>query len=102
VITLAEAVEVAHDVAQMKTRSHVQAAAQLAGFVLALSADLADEAFEQKGIHEQLHALWTAAVGTPGYDKSKWRAFEEALLRLTHTRPVHAPPLPFPPEEPTS
>lgn len=30
-------------------------------------------------ILNQMHMLWTAAVGTPGYDKSKWKTLDVLL-----------------------
>lgn len=41
-------------------------------------------------IHGELHKLWTAAVGTPGYNKQAWQALEKAisdLARATEGRP---------------
>lgn len=32
--------------------------------------------------HGTLHRLWTAAVGTAGYDKAAWRALDNALSRF--------------------
>lgn len=34
---------------------------------------------EHEKAHRALHKLWTAAVGTPGYDKRAWHALEEAM-----------------------
>lgn len=32
--------------------------------------------------HRILHALWTKAVGTPGYDKAEWQELEAAIVEL--------------------
>jgi hypothetical protein len=33
-----------------------------------------------RALHEQLHKLWTASVGTPGYDKRAWQVLEQMLF----------------------
>jgi hypothetical protein len=30
-------------------------------------------------VNRALHALWTAAVGTPGYDKARWKELASAI-----------------------
>ncbi len=35
-----------------------------------------------------MHELWTKAVGTPGYDKQKWRALEAAIIDLARRGPI--------------
>ena len=42
---------------------------------------------EEKAAHQLLHALWTKAVGTPGYDKREWAAFEDSLFKATGSKP---------------
>jgi len=32
--------------------------------------------------HAALHRLWTAAVGTPSYDKAAWKTIDNALARF--------------------
>lgn len=35
-----------------------------------------------RGAHSALHELWSAAVGTPGYDKRTWKTLSNALDKL--------------------
>lgn len=37
---------------------------------------------EYRAVHVLLHQLWTKDVGTEGYDKSKWKELDKAILRL--------------------
>lgn len=42
-----------------------------------------DAAYER---HLAFHKLWSAAVGTPDYDKSQWKEFEQRLARVVAVR----------------
>lgn len=35
---------------------------------------------EFRAAHAAFHKRWTAAVGTPGYDKARWKAEERELI----------------------
>ncbi len=37
-----------------------------------------------------MHALWTKAVGTNGYDKEQWKYFESEIVRLERIADDHA------------
>src|SRR5271170_1126774 len=46
------------------------------------AASLHDRDSEFRVVDEQMHKLWTWAVGLPGYDKKAWQALEEGIARL--------------------
>lgn len=42
---------------------------------------------KETDIHRVLHALWSAAVGTPGYIKKQWMALDAWVARFDRRRP---------------
>ncbi len=35
-----------------------------------------------QSIHATLHRLWSRSVGTPGYDKTEWKALDDEVMRF--------------------